>query len=529
MRYLFAVDYRKGSLLASGNSSDRGRQSLRHLAWERIRVIRHLLLALGILLTVAAAPARAEQRIALVVGNAAYQSVGQLMNAVNDAHLMAETLKRLGFEVTYLSDAGQAKMKLGIAAFGRQLREAGPRATGLFYYAGHGVQSFGTNYLVPVDATLTDAADLPLVAIEAESILRQMFSARNRTNIVILDACRNNPFTNVPSFTERGLAEMKAPTGSFLAYATSPGAVAYDGEGANSPFTSALADAMTTAGLPIEQAFKQVRVAVLAETDAKQTPWDTSSLTNDFVFLPAKAPPPAPPRDPESDLWESVKAERDMVQVALFLRAYPKTRFQAEAQALLSELAAGGSAGKPVTQAPPAPAPKQPADQEQKLIGRAQQKGTIEAYQAYLDAFPEGVFADLAQMEIAALATATHKDPVGEGVTPAAPEPKAPEVPAISGRVTFLGPISDPGGAADGRSLAELIKGSPVYPPLEGLPEAVWKEKDCASCHAWDRDTLCTQAQTYMTRGAGGVERIEHPYGSGFKRALLNWASAGCP
>ena len=147
----------------------------------------------------------------------------QLDNPAPDARLIAQTLESEGFVVTQMVDASQIAMNRAIAQFGSELREAGAEATGLFYYAGHGVQSFGTNYLLPVDAALTIAADLGLVAIPAESILRQMFSARNRTNIVILDACRNNLFSAILDMGDNGLAEMKAPTGTFLAYSTAPG------------------------------------------------------------------------------------------------------------------------------------------------------------------------------------------------------------------------------------------------------------------------------------------------------------------
>lgn len=189
------------------------------------------LVALGVWSTAALA----EPRIALIVGNGAYNTVTQLDNPVPDAELMAQALRQKGFQVTMVTDAGQGALNQAIAQFGRDLRAAGREATGLFYYAGHAVQSFGENYLLPTDARLTDAADLSLVAVEAQAVLRQMRSARNRTNIVILDACRNNPFEDIPDLTDNGLAEMKAPTGTFLAYSTAPGAVALDGLTATAP------------------------------------------------------------------------------------------------------------------------------------------------------------------------------------------------------------------------------------------------------------------------------------------------------
>ena len=287
------------------------------------RVIWALVMWLG----VAVAPAAAEPRIALVVGNGGYSAVGGLTNPVSDAELMAGTLEGLGFQVTLLRDGTKAAMSTAVGEFGAALREAGPEATGLFYYAGHGVQSFQRNYLLPVDAALSNAADLDLVAVDAESVLRQMASARNKTNIFILDACRNNPFIDIPDLGDNGLAEMKAPTGTFLAYATAPREVALDGADGHSPFTKALAAMMVTQGMAIEQVFKEVRVAVLDVTGGQQTPWDTSSLTEDFSFAPAASD--------EEHLWATVSTSGDPVQIKLFLKAYPETAHEEEARGLL--------------------------------------------------------------------------------------------------------------------------------------------------------------------------------------------------
>ncbi|MEM9124737.1 MAG: caspase domain-containing protein, partial [Pseudomonadota bacterium] len=267
--------------------------------------------------------AAAEPRIALVVGNSAYGSVSALDNPVNDARLMAEKLSELGFEVRHLSDSNQIDMKRAIAQFGRDLRNGGESAVGLFYYAGHGVQSFGSNYLLPVDVSLSDPADLDLMAVEARSVLHQMASANNKTNIVILDACRNNPFEDLADMDDNGLAEMKAPTGTFLAYATDPGGVALDGESGNSPFTLSLAKHIETPGMAIEQLFKKVRVDVLDETRGLQTPWDTSSLTQDFAFAIETETQILQQVQSEEEQWQQVVNSRDPVQIMLFLRSFP--------------------------------------------------------------------------------------------------------------------------------------------------------------------------------------------------------------
>jgi hypothetical protein len=303
--------------------------------------------------------ALAETRIALVIGIGAYTAVEPLVNPTNDAKQIADRLEQAGFAVTLLVDAGRAEMTEAIGRFGRDLRNAGPEATGLFFYAGHGVQSFGQNFLLPVDIALTNAADLGLVAVPADTVLRQMASARNRTNIVILDACRNNPFTSIPDLGDNGLAEMKAPTGTFLAFSTAPGSIALDGKGSNSPFTEALIGRIPTPGLPIEQLFKQVRNSVIEQTGGQQTPWDTSSLTWEFSFFPAEQ---VSAEDiAAKQLWDVVSATNDPVQIMLFLRSYPNSRYANEARtALAAAMEKTTDPGSGSASAGPSP---QPGDQ----------------------------------------------------------------------------------------------------------------------------------------------------------------------
>lgn len=473
-------------------------------------------------------PLAAEERLALVIGNSAYGTVSPLDNPSNDARLIAGTLDGLGFEVTALIDATQIEMKRGIAQFGRDLRKAGSDATGLFYYAGHGVQSFGTNYLLPVDVALSNAADLDLVAVEAQSVLRQMYSARNRTNIMILDACRNNPFQDIPDFNDSGLAEMQAPTGTFLAYATAPGGVALDGLDGNSPFTSALAGNMTTPGLAIEQMFKQVRVAVLEQTAGSQTPWDASSLTSDFVFVPKQEQTTTAAEIEELQVWRAVQASADPVQLMLFLRGYPDGAYADEARRLLAavmetELAENGKAEEP--------APTQgPGGAEQKMFEAAQADGSITGYQAYLQAYPRGTYAEFAEFEIAALRNKTTADPQAspDDVRPA-PEPAPEPVKTTeAGPVTFASPLPMGQADLDGLSLERLVAGTPLYAPIEGLPEAYWKNQTCSNCHQWTKETLCAQADGYLSLNMQRSLDKQHPYGGKMKQAMKSWAAGGC-
>lgn len=487
-------------------------------------------------MTVLTVRASAEARLALVVGNGSYTSVTPLDNPVNDATLMAQALGEAGFAVTLVTDASQQELSLAISNFGRALRAAGADATGLFYYAGHGVQSFGSNFLLPVDIDLQDAADLSLVGVPAQAVLRQMFSARNKTNIVILDACRNNPFVSVPDLSDNGLAEMKAPRGSFLAYSTAPGEIAVDGDGANSPFTKALAERIPTPGLPIEALFREVRVDVVDETGGNQTPWDTSSLTTNFQFVEAARE--TAEETQMRQLWEGVQLSRDPVQILLFMRAHPDNPYMADARALLQELMASElKQDVPPAQVAEQPqsAPVPPATEERDLIEQARQAGTAEAYQTYLDAFPDGAYSELARLELQTiLDDAPKTDPVSAPPPPTAPADVAAVAPAASGgqppeTVLFDSPLGlgDPEIAT--RSIAELITGTPRFPPIEGLPEAAWKGQTCASCHHWEKSNLCDQARTYLDGDARArALDKQHPLGGGFKEALRIWARDGC-
>jgi formylglycine-generating enzyme required for sulfatase activity len=240
-------------------------------------------LALTILAPIIA-PA-AEKRLALVIGNSAY-STGALPNPANDAKLVSEALSSLGFEVIARRNANQMAMKRAIQEFGARLEQAGPDSVGLFYYAGHGVQLNGRNYLIPTMARLERAADMEIEAVSADWVIEQMRYARNRLNIVILDACRDNPFARSMRGVDHGLATMDAPAGILIAYSTAPGDAAADGDGNNSPYTQALVQAIREVHEPVEQVFKRIRINVMGATAGKQVPWESSSLTGDFYFVP---------------------------------------------------------------------------------------------------------------------------------------------------------------------------------------------------------------------------------------------------
>lgn len=222
------------------------------------------------------------KRLALVIGNGAYDTA-PLRNPVHDAQDMARTLKGLGFDVLYEENASQKAMEDVIREFGRRLRSGG---VGLFYFAGHAVQVNGRNYLIPVNAVIESESDVRYEAIDAGRVLGKMEDAANELNIVILDACRDNPFARSFRSASRGLARMDAPTGSILAYATAPGTVAHDGPDRNGLYTSMLLAHITAPGLSLESLFKRVRVDVMNVTHANQVPWESTSLTGTFYFVP---------------------------------------------------------------------------------------------------------------------------------------------------------------------------------------------------------------------------------------------------
>jgi hypothetical protein len=223
-------------------------------------------------------------RLALLIGNSNYTHGGILPNSVNDVRAMEKALEGLGFTVMKYEDCSQKAMKKAMDEFGRKLKG---KDVGLFFYAGHGVQVRGNNYLLPADAKLDTEHDAEYDCVRAGRVLAKMEDAGSRTNIVILDACRDNPFERSwrRGTKGSGLAFMNAPSGSLIAYSTAPGKTALDGEGKNSPYTSALLQHIDTPNITVLQMFQRVRSTVIdGSEDKQQTPWESTSLRGDFYF-----------------------------------------------------------------------------------------------------------------------------------------------------------------------------------------------------------------------------------------------------
>ena len=227
--------------------------------------------------------AKQEHRLALLIGNSNYAHGGSLPNPVNDVRAIKRALEDLGFTVMKYEDCSQKTMKRAMDKFGRKLKS---QDVGLFFYAGHGVQVNGHNYLLPVDAKLDSEHDAEYDCVRADRALAKMEAAGSRTNIVILDACRDNPFERSwrRGADGAGLAFMDAPSGSLIAYSTAPGKTASDGGGSNSPYTFALLEHIDIPNITVLQMFQRVRSTVRNRSENKQTPWESTSLNGDFFF-----------------------------------------------------------------------------------------------------------------------------------------------------------------------------------------------------------------------------------------------------
>lgn len=281
--------------------------------------------------------AQVQKRVALVIGNSAYKGAPALRNPVNDAKAMSNALNRLGFEVIEVTDATQKEMNRAITLFGEKLNS---ESAALFFYAGHGLQVRGKNYIVPVDAQIKSESAVASESVSVDTVLEQLNVSS--VSIVILDACRNNPFER--SFRKMGgggLAQMDAPKGSFIAYATAPGKTAADGDGKNGLFTEELLKYINEPGLTLESVFKRVRSSVATKSNDEQMPWDSSSMTGEFFFRPVAAdtvPTTLPLTVPvdagamELSFWDSIKNSSDAEDFQAYLNKFPNGQFAALAE-----------------------------------------------------------------------------------------------------------------------------------------------------------------------------------------------------
>jgi hypothetical protein len=292
-----------------------------------------------------------EQRIALVIGNSNYQNVAQLPNPANDAKAVAQLLNTAGFEVISATDLDHNQMIQVIQDFSAKIAGHGQNTVAMIYYAGHGVQVAGENYLVPVDARISSEPDLINGSVRLVDVMATLETIPSRMRIVILDACRNNPFPTLND-AGRGLAIVDAPNGSIVGYSTAPGTEALDGAGDHSPYTAAFLREAHEKNLPIEQLFKRVRLDVNNSTNGQQTPWESSSLTSDFYFFgdTAVAATQAParvqtayaaddlPSHASRQAYDYVLAENSIENYQEYIRLFPYDPLCDRIRALLASL-----------------------------------------------------------------------------------------------------------------------------------------------------------------------------------------------
>jgi formylglycine-generating enzyme required for sulfatase activity len=324
------------------------------------------------LASICSSPALADKRVALVIGNTDYRHVAKLANPTNDANLLADTLRSIGFTLV----GGRAQLDLDKAALEKVIQEFGDRLAdadvGLFYYAGHGIQVRGANYLIPVDANLTREADVDLKLLNANLILRQMEGAGTRLNVVIFDACRNDPFSGRGLAVGRGrdsdtvrlrditggggLAQMQAPEGTLISFATQPGNVAQDGTDKNSPYTKALAATIRKPGLGIFDTFNEVGLEVKRVTRGVQQPWVSSSpISGAFYFVPPQgsASTVATASSAEEIAWDVVKDTREIDALRRFVARFPRGIRTADAETRIAVLEQDAAAAQPAQAARP--------------------------------------------------------------------------------------------------------------------------------------------------------------------------------
>ncbi|BDG72066.1 caspase family protein [Roseomonas fluvialis] len=334
-----------------------------------IRGLRTLIVAFALLLPALPAAAQPGARVALVMGVGAYRAIPPLANPANDARALAETLRRLGFDTDLVLDPDRNAMEQAVRRLGQ--RAVGAEAA-LFFYAGHALEFGGRNWLLPVTTDVRNDRDLRFEALDLDSVLAQLESAR--VSIVLLDGCRDNPFRLRLASATRGIATapglspVRAAVGTLIAFATAPGEVAEDGNGTHSPFTAALLRKIGTPGLELRSMMAEVRREVREATGGRQVPWEHSAMEGAFYFIPAaitvpQAQPPAAaaaPRDDRAEIlfWESVRAGNTAADYRAYLERFPAGTFAPLARARLSAMEAPPAA---VAAAAPVPAPAAPA------------------------------------------------------------------------------------------------------------------------------------------------------------------------
>jgi len=342
-------------------------------------------------------------RLALVIGNANYTRLGVLGNPGRDAYLMAEKLRQAGFDVTEVSDRDLKVMTSDVEEFSGKVRQRGPDTVAVLYYAGHGIENDSLNYLVPINADIKKRADIAPQSLSVKRVADRLASSGNQLNILIIDACRDNPFPQgvAPSGTS-GLVPMGAVYGVFIASSTGSGKTAFDGDDGHSPYTRALAEAITAPGEKLEDVFKSVRRQVRLATREQQIPWESTALEFDFYFVP-----PLPPPSQSQQLLAAAKETANPALYDLLIERFPASPEAAEARGIVAKL-------RPVQTAEAGPALAATKSTAAALVlARARQAQTPEAYDLVAALFPDTPEAEAARAAAIRLREVTVLDSAG--------------------------------------------------------------------------------------------------------------------
>jgi hypothetical protein len=412
-------------------------------------------------------PVWAAERVALLIGNNNYAST-PLRNAVNDAKDLSEALKELGFQVIVRENASRRDMIEAIREFDKALEGA---QTALFFYAGHAMQFKDRNYLIPIDAAMGSEEDITFFSVEVAQIFDRMDRARTRFNFLILDACRDNPFAASFKLSSTGLAQMSSPSGTLIAYATSPGSVAADGFGRNGIYTKHIIQNIKVPDLPVEIMFKRVREGVERETRRLQTPWDSSSLKGDFAFNSSgRAPGTGGSQSSgasadvtlqiEREFWVSVRESNRPEDIRAYLEKYPSGNFAALARNRLDALVRPGRSTPRDPVPEPSASPTIVAGAADPSPDKAPEGAPRTAAAATPQQPPDKTAAEKASEKPAVVAAAASSAPPSRTVPPTAPTVTPPPTiaPASSTPAPAAAPPKPTEPAQPGREIAPGVR-----------------------------------------------------------------------
>ncbi len=450
---------------------------------------------ISLILAMIATSVTAQERFALVIGNDTYDTIQSFDTHVANAGQIAANLEIMGFEVTLIENANLVEMKRSIGRYGIRIQEAPDGSTGLIYFGGHGVNAFGDNFLLPTDVNVETAEDLDFVAVDVDTLAFKRDAENNVQNLIILDCCGENPLAGVPDMGGNGLFPTSVSDGNFIAYSTpANGTIPWDAN-AEITFVKMFLEQASVPGRSIESVIEHISDTIAAEYGDAQTLFWASSLVDPVIFVAA------PVLSDEEKAWLAAQDGADTSLLVSFLGQYPDGEFANDAKRMLFEFLSAELAGIP-----------DETDIEEEGITAIIPTIEVPVIE------PPVVEEDVAEVEEPAI----EEEPIEVANDPNPADLVYPEF------VSYSEPLTVGSNDILGKTIEELVVGSPIHPPIENLLEVLWKDKECKECHTWTPADLCTQANTYLTEtGAPSMDKL-HPYGGSFKRNLQVWATGGC-